>query len=155
MFARRVAMGVDVETAHAACGYSANRTNALALRRRPEVHARIAELERAGAERAEITVARVVEELAKIAFADIAEYGEWTNSEFVLKNTEDLSPDLTAAIAQVRTSDKGVALKMHDKLAALDKLGKYLGMSDEGVDNTRPGDINVAAVNILVQKLTG
>jgi hypothetical protein len=53
-----------------------------------EVQARIAEIMRAGAERAEITVEQVLRELAKIGFSDIRKAVAWRN-EMVAREDEE------------------------------------------------------------------
>jgi phage terminase small subunit len=61
------------KSAHAA------ETNGSLLLRNTEVAARISEILRRGAERAEITVEQVLRELAKIGFSDIRKAVAWRN----------------------------------------------------------------------------
>jgi hypothetical protein len=54
-----------------------------------------------------------------------------------LRNAEDLSVDVAAAIAEVsQTSNGGLRVKLHDKRAALVDLGRHLGMFAEPSEQT-------------------
>src|SRR5262249_28808903 len=70
------------KSAHAA------ETNGSLLLRNTEVAARISEILRRGAERAEITVEQVLRELAKIGFSDIRKAVAWRN-EMVAREDEE------------------------------------------------------------------
>jgi phage terminase small subunit len=118
------------------------------------VQARIAEIMRAGAERAEITVEQVLRELAKIGFSDIRKAVAWRNEMVAREDeetgkgedgvvrvtrvllprvsivpSEEMDPDIAAAIAQISQGPNGeVRVRLHDKHAALVSIGKHLGM---------------------------
>ncbi len=90
-------------------------------------YAHVAEAVAAGqAERAKrlaVTADRVIEEYAKIAFANMADYAA------VGPALETLTPNQTAAIAEVsQTANGAVRIKLHDKKSALDSLAKHLGL---------------------------
>jgi phage terminase small subunit len=77
----------------------------------------------------EITAARVLQELAKIAFADVGRFARWRNGKVVLTPSEELTPDETACVAEVSQTSAGhVRFKLHDKAKALDLLGRHFGM---------------------------
>ena len=83
----------------------------------------------------EITRERVLRELADIAFCDIADYCEITDGEtLVLRPTAALSRSSRAAIVGIKTGTKGIEIKFADKLSALEKLGRYLGIFDKKAD---------------------
>ena len=80
-----------------------------------------------------------------IAFSDISKAVTWSCEEGedgqrikVLPVPSDkLDEDTAAAIAAVSQSSTGaLRIRMHNKLAALVVLGKYLGMFDERPQNT-------------------
>ena len=92
----------------------------------------------------EVTQERVVKELARIAFANMADYlhvetqtrtkddgTETTYQIVVLSETEDLSTDQRAALANVKQSVNGVEIKLHDKIKALELLGRHIGMFND------------------------
>lgn len=92
---------------------------------------------------------RVLEELAKIAFVNPSDLLDFQNGG-VLKN---VSRDDTACISSVKikeySSNKGSTsekeIGMHNKLKALELLGKHLGMFDDrlrDIDNTINININ-------------
>ena len=118
-----------------------------------KVQARIAEIMRAGAERAEVTVEQVLRELKLIGFSDIRKVVSWRN-ELVTRtvkgkdgepvmvlmprvtnlDADKISDEATAAVAEVsRTVNGALRVKLHDKHAALVSIGRYLGMFDDKV----------------------
>ncbi len=89
------------------------------------------------AQRVEITADRVVSELAKIAFADPRDLMEWGPDGVKLKASADLTEEQAASVAEVSettTKDGGsLKLKKHDKVKALELLGKHLGIFEPEV----------------------
>lgn len=79
-------------------------------------------------------VDRVVEELARIAFEDPRALAEWGPDGVRLRPSDSLSPEQAAAVSEV-ISDRhgGVRLKKHDKVRALELLGRYFGMFTDRV----------------------
>lgn len=90
-------------------------------------------------QRTEITQDRVLQELARIGFSDIREAvsfggtaydddGEGQGVQVALKSSAEMDEGTAAAISEVALTAQGVRVKMHDKLSALDKLARHLGM---------------------------
>jgi len=111
--------------------------------------------------RTEITQDRVLEELAKIGFAKITDFISYRDelrhvgftqegdpierSVFVMDIIDSDNVD-GAVIQEVSVSREGnFKFKLHDKLNALEKLGKHLGLY-EGEDKT--GEVIVIRDNI-------
>ncbi|MFM9859099.1 terminase small subunit [Pseudoxanthobacter sp. M-2] len=46
----------------------------------------------------------------------------------MIDDTTKLSPDAAALYAGVKTTKDGIEIKMHDQMAALEKLGRHLGV---------------------------
>ena len=112
------------------------------------VQARIAEIMRAGAERAEVTVEEVVRELKLIGFSDIRKVVSWRNElvtrtekgedgepvmvmmpRMTIVDADKISDEAAAAVAEVwQTVNGALRVKLHDKHAALVSIGKHLGM---------------------------
>ena len=93
----------------------------------------------------------IAEELRRIGFADLSRIGQWSDKGFALKDSSELDPELTAAISEVaeikhRDESTGVKVKMHDKLGALDRLAKILGLYRDVPDDNR----SVAITQITV-----
>lgn len=67
----------------------------------------------------EVTQERVIKELATIAFSNVFDF---LNSDWSLKNIEELTLEKTGAIKTVQKLENGHGLQLYDKLAALEKL---------------------------------
>jgi phage terminase small subunit len=107
--------------------------------------AKAIERERAAmAARLDITADRVKNELAAIAFANIADVAEWGADGVTLKEKKTLPRADQAAIAELSSSrieKTGAAkahVKMHSKQQALDALAKHLGLYGRGVRTIAP-----------------
>lgn len=102
-----------------------------------EVQDYIEKLRLEQAERTFITADKVQAEIARLAFSDIRDY---YNEDGLLKNPHELSDDAAAALSGIEIIemfDKNgnkigdtTKVKPYDKLAALDKLARRLGMFD-------------------------
>jgi phage terminase small subunit len=126
----------DMVTAAIRAGYSAKTAREIGHQNLTKLHI-AAEIEKARikrAERTELTQDWVVEELRKIAGANMADYMKSTPEGALYLDFSTLSRDQTAALSQVTVADvpdgKRVTFKLHDKRAALVDLGRHLGMFD-------------------------
>ena len=99
-------------------------------RRRKAAQARQNEiLERAKA--LGITQEKVLQEYARIAFANLSHIVHWSDSGMSFKADGELGADDVAAIAEIVESAKDhtpYRVKLYDKKAALDAIARYLGM---------------------------
>lgn len=127
-------------------GYSAKTAEATAARllRNVKVQAEISRRQKDLQRRTEISQDRVVKELARIAFADASDYAcietyMYENKEGTLspiqvvspKDTGVLSDDQRAAIAGIKQGANGIEIKLHDKIKALELLGRHIGMFND------------------------
>ena len=127
---------VDLNATQAAmrAGYSKKTAHAVGHEnlRKPEIEAAIAEAMQARSERTEVTIDKVVQELALIAFANADDFFDWGPDGITVKSKADLTRGQRAVVAEVSetiTEHGGtVRVKLGDKLAALDKLARHLGM---------------------------
>lgn len=82
--------------------------------------------------RNELLEDEVLQELAKIAFVDITDVVDFNGSSLNVKDLSEIPEHARAAIKKVtQTSGKygdNITVELHDKNAALEKLGKYLSM---------------------------
>lgn len=131
---------------------------------KPVIAEAVAEAQRERSQRTNITQDRVLAELAKIGFANLSDVTKWGQKEVAFGYTEDgkrlaaedigdavkveyvlapfvepvncdqLAPDLQAAVSEVKLGREGFSIKMHDKLGALEKLGRHLGMFTDNVN---------------------
>jgi phage terminase small subunit len=81
--------------------------------------------------RTRITQDNVLRELAAIGFARSTDYAHINeNGHVVLTPTAWLTEEQRIAIAGVKETQFGVEVKMHDKIRALEMIGKHLGIFD-------------------------
>lgn len=148
LFAQALAKGFSAEDAYAEAGYSANSGNARRLKGNEAVSNRVAELLSASAERAGITIDRVRDEIAKVAFANMQDYMRVTTGGDPFVYLSDLTGEQAAAIGEFTVEDfkegrgedardvRRIRFKLHPKLNALEQLGKHLGMFKEKIEHT-------------------
>lgn len=91
------------------------------------VAARIVELQRKAADANEVTVERIVAELAKIAFGDLRDVMVWGGRGLVLKDSQTLNDAAAGALSEVSQGQYGLKVKRHDKVAALKLLAEIRG----------------------------
>lgn len=135
-------------------GYSPESATSTAseILRYPDVQNRISELQAALRDKNEGLAQAVIDELKKVGFANIQDYIEDGN---VISNLKKIPKEQAAAVASVKKSittfDGGekevVEFKLWDKLSALEKIGKHLGIFE--ADNKQK------ATNIVVEPVTG
>lgn len=161
IFAQQVAKGSTAGDAYAKAGYKPNPKNADRLKKTEVVSLRIEELSSIGAQKAGVTIERIMAELARIGFSDITKAVQWGEALAIrplssegeeldpiivqgvaLVPSADLSPDVAAAISEVRKTKEGISIKFHDKVAALLNMGKHLGMFKDKLELS--GDIQHA-----------
>ena len=124
------------------------------------------EIQQAMAERSartEITQDMVIQELARIAFANGTDFAKVVSREVPtaiideegnpqqvmsvvqtvwLMDTDSLAPDKRAAIASIKEGKFGIEVKSYDKVKALELLGQHLGMftGKDGQNSETPDD---------------
>jgi hypothetical protein len=79
-----------------------------------------------------ITLERVLEEYGHIAFVDLGRIATWdADGRLTMKPSSEIEPKDRAAISEIRRAGPGegtVHIKLYDKKAALDAIGRHLGM---------------------------
>jgi phage terminase small subunit len=145
LFAQAIARGKTLTEAQAAAGLSENAGNAITIRDRPEVTARIEELKMIVAKRAEISGERILAELARIGFSDITNVVNIEAGKVQIVDTKGLSPDIKAAISEIRQTRDGLSVKFHDKVTALERLGAHIGLFKENIDL----NVNVSLADLV------
>lgn len=109
-------------------------------------------------ENTQITAEMVINELAKIGFSDMREYYE---SEDKTKDITKMDNKLSAAISSIKiTETEGEwgsrtirEFRLHDKLSALDKLGRHLGVFEKDNSQKKPELISPEILSDIVNKI--
>lgn len=99
----------------------------------------------------QVTSQAVLNELSRIAFADIGDFVEFDNSIVTLKDSSKVD---TSMISEVQSTQYGVKIKLHNKSSALEMLGKHLGMFREKVEITGK-DGGPIEISMNIEKLRG
>ncbi len=148
-FVRQYLVDLNATAAAIRAGYSERtaKSQGQRLLTNVDVSAAIAAAQAEREQRTEITQDRVVSELAKIAFGSARDVMEWGPNGVIFKKSDDLTDDQAAGIAEVSestTKDGGsLKLKRHDKVKALELLGRHLGMFTDKVKNEITGGIAI------------
>ena len=147
-FADEYAIDFDAKAAAIRAGYSETTArNAAAWiheehPEKPELRALIDQKLARMSRRSGVTAERLIHELALVAFANINDIVDPDTGELL----NDISREDAAAVSEVRVSRKGSEVRMHDKLRAIELLGKRLNLFDEKItlrgDKDAPPVIN-------------
>lgn len=147
LFAEEYLKDLNATQSAIRAGYSKKTAYAIGQEnlKKPEIQKAIQELMNKRSKINEITADNVLKELASIAFADSTDYAkikhktvvndvtgekeEVTYVEFT--DTDDLSEEQKKAISAIKYTRNGIAVETHNKLKALELLGKHLGMFEE------------------------
>lgn len=152
-----VANDFNATAAAKEAGFSEKSASTLGSRllQKVKVQEKINQLKGKLTEKSEKKAEDVISELNKIAYAKITDVLKFNESGATfLKSSDEIDPSIAAAIESIsfREDNSGVSfkVKMHSKVEALEKLGKYFDLWREKVD--LGGDINV---NITRKVVTG
>ena len=145
IFAQHCARGKTQIQAYALAGYAPNDGDASNLANRADIKARVQQITGIVAARAEASAERVLAELARLGFSDVTQAIEIKRGHVKIKDTQELSADVKAAISEIRQGRDGVTVKFHDKGRALELLGKHLGLFKENVNI----DVNISLADLV------
>lgn len=134
-FVREYLVDLNATQAAIRAGYSERTAYSVGQRllKNVEIQRAVAAAQAKRARRVEITADRVVAELAKIAFSDPRDLMEWGPDGVVLRPSAELSDDQAASVAEVAENNAGLRLKKHDKVKALELLGRHIGIFTDKV----------------------
>jgi phage terminase small subunit len=156
-YAQELAKGLDQDEAYRVAGYTGGKTAASRLANRPEVIARVAEIQARAAVRAEVSVEKVLRELALLGFANMADYMRAGADGDPYLDFSDLTREQAAALTEVTVEDfregrgedgrnvRRVKFKLADKRAALVDIGRHLGMFKDKVEHSGSMVINITS----------
>jgi phage terminase small subunit len=108
--------------------------------RHPRIAARVEELRgvmrKIAMNNFEVTAERIIGEMAACAFANASDYLEWNGTEVTIKPSSQLTEmqrKAVISVVQTKGQSRSIKLELADKLKALEKLGKNLGLFSENV----------------------
>lgn len=136
---------VDLNAKQAAIrsGYSAKTAEVIGyqLLQKTSVRDALQAAQRERSARTGITADRVLKEIARVAFADPRAVMTWGANGVTLRESSELSDDAAAALAEVSETwtDSGGGsrkVRMHNKVEALEKLARHVGLYDQQGDTT-------------------
>lgn len=129
---------LDLNSTQAAirAGYSAKTANEQGARllANVSVAAAVKEALSKRAQKSEIKAERVLDELARLAFADMGTYARWGEDGVTLTSTNALPDGASCCVKEVSEGPHGVRLRLHDKAGALRDLARHLGIVPTGGD---------------------
>lgn len=85
-------------------------------------------------QRTEITQDMVLQELAKIGFANITDFVTIEGPYVKIKETASMPQDKLGVIAGIKEGANGIEIKLNDKEKALELIGRHLGMWNDKLD---------------------
>lgn len=138
---------IDLNASKAAerAGYSKKTAGQVGFEnlKKPEIAAAIQAAMQERSKATGITQERVLNELARVAFGDKRKLMKWGPSGVSLVDSESLADDDAAQVSEVSetTSATGGSLKLktHDKVKALELLGRHLGIFTDKTELTGAG----------------
>jgi phage terminase small subunit len=147
MFAQEVAKGSTYCAAYGKAGYRPDNSSASKLAHQPHIQARIQDILGKAAAKTDIKVERILEELARIGFANMLDYVSIGPGGDANLDLTALTRTTAAAISEIVVDThnakdgkdtvvvRRVRFKLLDKRAALVDLGKHLGMFKERAEH--------------------
>lgn len=139
---------VDLNATQAAtrAGYSGKTARQMGAENlsKPDIQAALRDAMEARSRRTEVTADAVISELAAIAFANMSDYLDWGPNGVALRGKAELTRNQCAALAEIsETLTKSGAtrrIKLYDKISALEKLGRHLGLFRDSQDPSAKKD---------------
>ena len=142
LFAQEYAVDLNATRAAVRAGYAKRGAAVTGSRliRKPNVEYWIAEAQELKARSRNITIARVLEEMRRLAFAQTTDMVELKGGWVTIKDTDSLTTEQKSAILQIKQKKDGeLEVKFYDKQKALEMLAKYLGIFSDANTGQSPG----------------
>jgi phage terminase small subunit len=99
----------------------------------------------------DISIDKIADELAKIAFSNIKDFVEFDSKNVNVKDSKDVDGAVIQEISStVGMRGRSTKLKLHDKMKALELLGRFKGMYKDVVVNSKePEKLSLAEIEAL------
>ena len=85
---------------------------------------------------ARVTKEQVLQEFVNIAFADITDLVTIQGKAVTVQDINTVPKELRRAIASIKETKFGLEIKFHDKVRALENIGRHLGMFNDKLELT-------------------
>jgi len=177
-FCEEYLIDLNATQAYLRAGYKVSENvaavNAARLLQKPHVQEYIAERQKELQVKTAITQERVLQELAAVAFADIADFARIIEKEYAsstedalgnpttktkvyqtveLALTDDIPVQKRKAIAGIKQGANGIEIKLGDKVRALEDLGKHLGLFSDKVELSGSVDTGAGKLDAILEQL--
>ena len=154
MFVKEYLVDLNATQAAIRAGYSAKTAEVQGCKMlsNPKIAAALQIAMDARSEKTEITAERVLKELGRVAFGNQRALMTWGPNGVKLRPSSALTEDEAAMVSEVAETETlnggSLKLKTHDKIRALELIGKHLGMFKEGAneDGDAPPPVKVEIV---------
>lgn len=128
-----------IRAGYAVQSESSARVNASKLLTNTNVQGHLATLRKAVQHRSTVTLERTVEEISRVAFANITNVLSFDATSVTIKDSDTLPEGVSAAIESVtiteteteHSTNRKHSLKMHNKMSALTLLADFFGIRDD------------------------
>jgi phage terminase small subunit len=141
MFIAEYLVDLNASQAAARAGYSKRVAGVIGyqLLQKPLIKAAIEHAQRERLSKLDISADKVVEEIAKVAFFDLTRVVRIDGGRVAINNTDDMSENDRRSLVEISETetDKGTVskkIRAHDKLKALELLGRHLAMFTDRVE---------------------
>lgn len=169
-FAEEYIIDLNATQAAIRAGYSEKRASEIGYQQlqKTTVQEAIQKAKDDRSKRTQITADKVLREFAKIGFSNISDYLKVDTRERVVDYQEDeegnkrpitemiqsvelfdtdtIEREKMDAVAEIKQTRDGIALKLHDKKGALDSIARHLGMFNDNINiankDGKPFEVN-------------
>ncbi len=154
-FVNEYLIDLNATQAYLRAGYNVSENvaavNAQRLLRNANIQAELTNAMQERSERTQITQDMVLRELAKIGFSDLKAVVEWTeDGRIILRASDEVDGAILAEVSETEIdfgdyTKRTKKVKLHDKMRALELIGKHLGMFKDNVHLS--GEVGVQIVD--------
>ncbi len=130
MFVKEYLVDLNATQAAIRAGYSANRASEIGyqLLQKTTVQEAIQESMKKREKRIEVTQEMIIEQLAKIGFADIKKFVKVKGNQVFIEDFDKVDGTI---LSEVSETQNGIKIKLNDKMKALELLGRHFGMFND------------------------
>lgn len=129
--------------------------SAYAMMSDPRVQAVIKDAKRKASDRVQISIDNTLEQLRMIAngnVIDVLDALGMAEGETLAERLRKLPPETQYAIKSIKWTKNGPEIVMHDKVKAVELIGKYFGIFSDKLELSGPGGLPVMITNGMTPK---